>query len=237
MAAPPIPIDPTLRSWPSRDRPTAEFDIFSLPSTGLSLSSDHRRRFSRLLNDSDLDAPSRSASLKPLNDLDIEPISLVRFCRETDTPWSTQHIGGGGTELSKTPMDPNFGGNPGRSRRSFPNFNPYHDSSGLEGERSNPTTYPADSGYDSRSIATGSVPDVEYASQSYERQSIPGDVPTFTFIPSEQALYTAPQLGQESPYAPVRAPVGEGLMPPPADPLACQVDNCGWVSKNQSEAR
>lgn len=238
MAPPPIPIDPSLDPWHTPDPPrTAELDISPLSASGLSLSSDHRSNISKVLDNADAHSPNHSTLMKPLSGPDIEPNPLLRFWREKETPWSSQQIGGGVAETPKTPMDPNIPGNPGRARQPLTQFDPYQGSPRSEGEGSNPATFPLDSGYGTRSAATRSVHSAGYASQGYERQSLSGDVPQYGFSSNEQAFYSMPPMGQESPYAPVRPPVGEVPMAPPTDPHSCQWANCDFVAKNLSETR
>ena len=238
MAPPPIPIDPLLDSWHTSDPPrSADLDISPLSASGLSLSSDHPRNISNALDNANNNSPDHSSSAKPLAGSDIEPDPLLRFWREKENPWSSQRIGGGVPESPKPPMDLNLSGNTRRSRPPFPQFDLYQASPRPEGEGSNPATFPVDSGYGTRSAATRSVRSAGYGSQSYERQSLPEDVAQYGFHPSEQALYSIHPMVQESPYAPVRPPVGETQVLPGTDPLTCQQPSCDFVAKNFSEAR
>lgn len=238
MAPPPIPVDPSLDSWHTLDPPrTAELDISPLSANGLSLSNDHRTNISKILNNADASSSNRSTLMKSHNGSDIDPNPLLRFCGEKENPWSSQQIGGGVTEPPKTPMDPNIPGNTGHPLQQFTQYGPYQGSPRSEGEGSNPATFPMDSGYGTRSVATRSVHSAGYRSQGYERQSLPGDVTQYGYIPDEQALYSVPPMGQESRYAPIQPPVGEVPMPPPSDPLSCQRADCDFVAKNLAEVR
>ena len=234
MAPPPVPIDPSLGSWHHSDPSRPDLEIAPFSSDRLAISRDRRRSITDILNEANID-PSTQAVGKSSQGPDIEPDPLLRFWNEKGDPWSSQRIGGSSPNEPSGIMDQHFRGNYIRPRRSLTQYDAYQASLRSEGEGSNPA-FPADSGYASKSIATRSVPSVGYASQSYERQSLPGDAASFGLAPDETAFYPAPPLAQ-SPYAPVQPTAEETFTAPRTESLFCQYPDCGVVSKNHSEAR
>ena len=235
MAPPRIPIDPSLVPWPSTDSPRTSLNNRSLPTGQLDPSLSKRRETSNTSDDAPPHSSDLSALLQSPSGGEIESHPLLRFWREKGDPWTSQRIGGVEPESPPSTMDRDLRRRSDRSRQPFNRYNPYQSPLQQEAEGSDPSSFHGDSGYASRQAATASIYSAGYASQGIERQSVPEDLGSMAYMPDEQALYAASQMSQESPYAPVRPPTTEFIMPPPTNPLICE--QCPTVSKNLSEAK
>ena len=235
MAPPRIPIDPSLVPWPSTDSPRTSLDNRSLPAGQLDPSLSQRGKPSNTSEDAPPHSSDLAALLQSPSGTEIESNPLLRFWREKGDPWTSQRIGGVEPESPPSTMDRDLRRRSDRSRQPPTRFNPYQSPLQQEGEGSNPSSFRGDSGYASRQAATASLYSAEYASQGIERQSMPEDLAAMAYMPDTQALYAASQMSQESPYAPVRPPTVESIMPPPPNSLICE--QCPTVSKNLSEAK
>ncbi|KAL8721149.1 MAG: hypothetical protein Q9225_002107 [Loekoesia sp. 1 TL-2023] len=232
MAPPPIPVDPAIDSWRSSN--------IAL-SPGLSLdnliqSSPRLADRQNLSGQSNLDNFSQDVQLPAMKQHPTDPDPLLRFWNDTG-PWNSQRVGVDPGQASSHPRFATFGD---QMRRNFPAM-PY-DYRSPRSEIGSSTTgrYPVDSGYGgSKSLATPSARSVDQLDHGQSGLSISGDVHDFHPFAEDRYQDSLVRNGPSphDQYSSMDVLGDNGQPTAVTFELACSYQNCGTISKNQSEHR
>lgn len=227
MAPPPIPIDPAIDSWKS--------STVAL-SPGLSL--DHLLQSPLKLADRltlsaqpSLENLSQDVQLPAMKQNPTDPDPLLRFWQDPG-PWNSQHP-------RQSPGNPRFVSFDDSMRRNYPAITHNPRSPGSEVGSSATGRYHPDSGYGTQRLATPSTRSIDQLDHGQSGQSLPGDAHGFhTF--SDDGYQEASVRSDPSPhthYSPMDI-LGDHAQHSTVNfELACSYQNCGTISKNQSEYR
>ncbi|KAL8899904.1 MAG: hypothetical protein Q9192_001346 [Flavoplaca navasiana] len=233
MPPPPIPIDPAIDTWkPSTTASSSAtgFDNLLHPSIVLP---------DRLSPYHSID-PSPQADevhLPAMRQTLTEPDPLVRYYNEPGGvgPWNPQRILG---EPINTPMNPQFPHYEHRIPRQDHAMQYGYRSPRSDVGSSTTGRYPYDSGYGgSKSLGTKSVRSADQLDQSPSSQSFTGDVRDLPFYHEGNLQDPSARSGTTSnpQYSAMNVPNEVPQSPSMTYDLTCPHQECGVVSKNQSE--
>lgn len=234
MGPPPPPIDPALDPWNSTNVPLSPgigLDHLLPSNLGLQDKSTSSGTSGDLNNfPSDLQLPS-------MKQKDLQSDPLMRFWNDPG-PWNSQRVGG---EPSHSPMNQKYVASYGRDPRPNVDFGQYRQSPRSDLGSSTTERYPADSGYESRSIATRSVHSADPRDPSQGCHSLAGDVSEMQLYPSAENIYHGPILTPPMPqdihYSHYELSNDTMHDNPALYPLTCSFPDCHSTFKNQSEER
>ena len=224
MGPPPFPVDPSLDPWNNTSVVPLELDGLLYPGNGLV----------QLLHERP-PLPGASGSTTHSPELHLP---AIREARETDSvarwnddpagPWtSLRNTGSTGQSIICQPI----------SQRTSPSMNLRNYREPSRSVVSIPTTgrHPGDSTYGSRSFVSNSEGSLDHPNQSQGCPSVAVDFNALHFDQNRSTYRTASTASQEDHFSSVDGSSDTSQRPRAPDTLTCLWENCGHVSKNNSE--